>query len=85
MAKTVSLSSTTKGSLGETEDWWRLVVSDDGTAHVEHEWSHHDPYGKRQPSSGTETISVDAFLSGQHDNAMKDKLRAALDEQNDAS
>ena len=34
------LDKRVKGSLGETEDWWRLVRDDNGTLFVEHEWSH---------------------------------------------
>ncbi len=67
-----------KGSLQETEDWWCLVVEDDGTTCVEHEWSHVDPYGKRAPRAGTQRIPVDDFLAGDHDTAAKDNLAELL-------
>ena len=54
------------------DDVW--VVEDDGTTHVEHEWSHVDPYGKKKTNSGTRRIPVDEFLAGDHDATAKSNL-----------
>ena len=63
-----------KGSLLETEDWWHLIVEDDGTTYVEHEWSHVDPYGKRATRAGAQRILVDEFFAGDHDPTAKNNL-----------
>lgn len=67
-----------KGSLQEMEDWWRLVVEDDGTTYVEHEWNHVDPYGKRAPREGKRQIPVDEFFAGDHDPTAKKNLTEFL-------
>lgn len=68
-----------KGSLMETEDWWRLVTEDDGQIYIEHEWSHVDPYKLSLPSnSGTERFGVDEFLGSDAPESAKNALRKML-------
>jgi len=78
MAERIQVYQKVKGSLMENEDWWYLVVDDNGNRHVEHEWSHVDPYGKREPNSGKIKISIDDFLRGDHEAAAKEALKAEL-------
>ena len=78
MSKLIELSTSTKGSLGEDQDWWQLVTDNDGTMFVEHEWSHRNAYKFRVSNSGKEQIAVDHFLSGNYDSNVQQKLRARL-------
>lgn len=78
MAESISLHKKTKGALAEKEDWWRLIVQDDGASYVEHEWSHHDAYGKKKPESGTRKVPIDEFLAGEEESAAQDALRWVL-------
>ena len=78
MAVKTQIHQRIKGALQETEDWWRLVVEDDGTTYVEHEWSHVDPYGQRAPDAGTQRILVNEFLAGDHDPTAKNNLTEFL-------
>ena len=78
MPERVQIGERIKGSLMQNEDWWFLVLEDNGTCHVEHEWSHVDPYGKGQPNSGQKNYSVEEFLAGDHGDGLKSELRSAL-------
>ena len=78
MPETISLLSITRGSWGENEDWWRLIVADDGSMSVEHEWSHQSPYRSHKRSSGKAQFSTDEFLSGDQNVKAKEKLREQL-------
>lgn len=78
MSKLIELSTSTKGSLGEDQDWWQLVTDNDGKMFVEHEWSHRNAYKFRVSNSGKEQIAVDHFLSGNYDSNVQQKLRARL-------
>lgn len=78
MVKRVQIGERIKGSLMQNEDWWHLVLEDDGSYHVEHEWSYVDPYGKSKPNSGKKTFSAEEFLAGDGSDGLKAELRAAL-------
>ena len=78
MSKLIELSTSTKGSLGEDQDWWQLVTDNDGKMFVEHEWSHRNAYKFRVSNSGKEQIAVDHFMSGNYDSNVQQKLRARL-------
>lgn len=78
MAESVPFHKKTKGSLQEKDDWWCLIVQDDGASYVEHEWSHIDAYGKKKPDSGTRNVSIDEFLAGEEEPAAQDALRKVL-------
>lgn len=78
MTKRIQISEQIKGALRQNESWWTLILEDDGTRRIEHEWSHVDPYGKKAASEGKETISVDDFLAGDHPEALKAKVRREL-------
>jgi hypothetical protein len=64
------LHSIAKGAWGETEDWWNLVTEDDGKPWVEHEWSYHDLYGKREPDTGVTRMTVEEFLNDKNQSAI---------------
>lgn len=69
-----------KGSMQQTEDWWRLMKDDQtGEQFVEHEWSHSDL--KSSTDSGTERISIEAFLASTHpwSSSARDELRRVLE------
>ena len=73
------IHSQRKGSMGEDEDWWTLLVdSESGEKTVEHEWSYTNAYGPGQ-DSGTQIVTVDEFLAGNSDQTAKAKLRELLD------
>ncbi len=78
MAKRIQISEQIRGALRQSESWWTLILEDDGSKSMEHEWSHVDPFGKKAPNEGKEIISVDAFLAGDHPEALKAKVRAAM-------
>ena len=78
MPDRIELSASAKGSLGEDEDWWVLVVDDDGKMYVEHEWSHVNAYKFRVGSSGTNQITVSHFLSGDYNSKAQQKLLEEL-------
>ena len=61
MPDRIELSASAKGSLGEDEDWWKLVVDDDGKMYVEHEWSHRNAY-KFRVTDGSEEWSAYTFM-----------------------
>lgn len=66
MAKRTTIIESRKGALGQNEDWYYFVANDDGSCHIEHEWSHGDPYGKGGGSSGSKHLSVEEFLKGNY-------------------
>jgi hypothetical protein len=66
----------------ENEDWWYLVIEDDGSNWVEHEWSYVDRYGKHPPNSGKSRFSVDEFMAADVSPAVKANLETALTEKN---
>lgn len=79
--ETVEYHSRRKGSLGENEDWWRLIISEGGELAVEHEWSHTDAYKGRGSDSGSSQVSVAEFLADANaDGQAKAKLRQVLNE-----
>jgi hypothetical protein len=78
MTKRVQIGERRKGSLAQNEDWWHLVVEDDGSHHVEHEWSYVDPYGKGPGSEGTKSIPTNEFLASDAGPGLKGELRAAM-------
>lgn len=51
-----------KGNLGQYEDWWYLVVGEDGSEHIEHEWDHVRLNGLAQ-NEGTEVLTIDQCLA----------------------
>lgn len=80
MVERITFHTERKGSFEENEDWWRLVIEDDGSSHVEHEWSYVNAYGRnRHDSSGTQSISVADFLSGDHDATARKCLQELLE------
>jgi hypothetical protein len=78
MSRMIELSTSTKGSLGEDQDWWQLVTDSDGKMHVEHEWSHINAYKFRVGNSGKEQITINHFLSGDYNTRAQKKLRERL-------
>lgn len=74
-----------KGSLGEDEDWWELVVDDKGKMYVEHEWSHRNAYKYCVSNSGKNQITVSLFLSGDYNSKAQHKLREELYRRNQAT
>lgn len=75
MAEKVEFHKSVKGPLMETEDWWRLVIEDDGQRFVEHEWSYADPHKlASSDNSGTKRFAVDEFLASDAPQAVKDML-----------
>jgi hypothetical protein len=79
MSDKIELSASAKGSRGEDEDWWRLVIEDDGKMYIEHEWSHLNAYKFRVGNSGKNHIAVSHFLSDDYNPKAQQKLRAELD------
>lgn len=75
------LDARRKGSLGETEDWWRLLRADDGSLYVEHEWSH-TKLKSSASDADSEKVEVDDFLAQDTPSAAtaREKLRAYLAE-----
>jgi hypothetical protein len=80
VAESIPLHQKLKGALQEKEDWWRLIIQDDGDSYVEHEWSHVDAYRDSKPDSGTRRVPIDDFLAGDEETAAQDALRKVLSE-----
>jgi hypothetical protein len=59
------LAERVKGSLGEDEDWWRLMQDDDGALFIEHEWSHTN-LKSLQTDANTRRVEPAAFLAEDH-------------------
>ena len=79
--KRIPIHTSVKGAMAETEDWWTLVINTDtGERLVEHDWSRGNPYKAKSESSGTETVSVDAFLNGDNNVEARLKLKSLLEE-----
>jgi hypothetical protein len=74
----IKIGERRKGALMHDEAWWHLVIEDNGSHYVEHEWSYVDPYGKGKGNSGTENIPTKDFLAGDHNDGLKNELRAQL-------
>lgn len=54
-----------KGHLSQYEDWWYLVVEDDGTTYIEHEWDHVNVNGFAKNADSERIEPSDYFkLSG---------------------
>ena len=77
MSKKIQIGEQKKGPFGEKEDWWYVVVEDDGRKFVEHEWSHVDPY-KGGGNEGTKKVAVDDFLASDASVGLKGAVRDAL-------
>jgi hypothetical protein len=65
-----------KGHLGKYEDWWYLVVNEDGTHNVEHKWDHASTNGGGS-SVGEETYSLYEAMTEAPASAVE-KIRALL-------
>ncbi len=78
MSKMIELCTSTKGSLGEDQDWWQLVTDNDGKMYVEHEWAHRNTYKFRVSHTGSEQIEVNQFLAGDYNSEAQQKLRERL-------
>ena len=52
------------------EDWWWILISEDGRSLVEHQWK--DGEGK---VGGDDAIPVDEFMAGDHSAAAKEELK----------
>jgi hypothetical protein len=81
--KRVLIHRSVKGSLGQTEDWWTLLINaENGQKLVEQEWSYVNPYNpsKDPPgSAGTRTMPVNEFLRSEESNkTVKSKLQDLL-------
>lgn len=74
------LDKRVKGSLGETEDWWRLMREEDGSFFVEHEWSH-TKLKSLMSDEGEKRLTVEEFLAS--DLPKADRARAVLLEMKD--
>jgi hypothetical protein len=73
--KKYKIDSKTKGSLGENEDTWTLLVdAETGERTVEHWWHHMDPYKGRLISEGEKVLPLADFQSG----PLAEKLAAAM-------
>ena len=78
MSRMIDLCTSTKGSLGEDQDWWQLVTDNDGKMYVQHEWSHVNAYKFRVGNAGKEQITVNHFLLGDYNRKAQKKLRERL-------
>ena len=70
MAKRMQISESIKGALRQNEIWWTLILEDDGTKFMEHEWSY--------VNEGVKKISLNEFLSADHPEALKAKVLTVL-------
>lgn len=80
-AEPITFFKTSKGALGEREDWWRLLTEDSGAQIVEHEWAHENPYKTGTSNNGTRKISIDDFLESDASEQAKIALRKLLNRQ----
>jgi hypothetical protein len=70
--------SRASGPLGNKEDWFSLVVPDDGTdPFVEHVWAIHNANGDTE-FNGQSSMSVSDFLSKGYPEDAKKRLRGLL-------
>ncbi len=79
MASKEQFHSRTRGSLMENEDWWYLIIDDQGRQSVLHEWSYVNPYKSSGGDAGSQSYSIEDFLAVGHDAAAKDKLKALIE------
>lgn len=63
MAEKIEFHKRAKGALAEREDWWFLIINDEGARHIVHEWSHHNAYKGGTPNIGEKAIPVEEFLA----------------------
>jgi hypothetical protein len=78
MADGTVFYSLASGTLGNKEDWYRLVVPDDGTGpFVEHAWAIHNADGDTE-FNGENSMSVSDFLSKGYPEDAKMSLRRLL-------
>lgn len=64
--KRYPIHAKTKGSLGENEDTWTLLVNTEtGERTVEHWWHHMNPYKLTLTSEGERVIPLDEFQAGE--------------------
>ncbi len=63
--------------MGQYEDWWHLDANEDGSHTVRHVWDHVRVNGLAR-NEGSESYSVEEFLSGDHHDTAKQKVREAL-------
>jgi hypothetical protein len=78
MADGVVFFSHAGGPSGNQENWYRLVVPDDGTdPFVEHAWAIHNADGETK-FNGQSRMSVSDFLSKGHPEEAKMSLRRLL-------
>jgi hypothetical protein len=79
MLEKIEFYSRAEGPIGEREDWYGLVIPDDGAdPFVEHEWCYHDARGAMEISSGSTNVSIPNFMSGRYPEDAKAKLRDLL-------
>lgn len=50
-----------KGPVANNQDWYHLVIVDDGSQSVEHQRDHINPYDTSQAKTGEKRFSLDAF------------------------
>src|SRR5262245_48802717 len=67
-----------KGALLELEDWWRLIIEDDGSSCVEHEWLHVEAYGHGIAHRGKQVIPLKDFWDGDNDGEACESLVVLL-------
>ncbi|MGO9173629.1 MAG: hypothetical protein ACLP7P_16940 [Rhodomicrobium sp.] len=78
MTEEIEFYSRASGTLGKREDWYRLVVPDDGTSpFVEHAWAYHNADGDTE-FNGSSSIPVSDFLSKEYPEDAKMSLRWLL-------
>ncbi|WP_256809157.1 hypothetical protein [Bradyrhizobium sp. Bra64] len=78
MATRTLITETRRGALGQNEDWWYFVANDDGSRHIEHEWSYVDAHGKGKDSAGTKKLTVEEFLKDNHNAAAVGKVKELM-------
>ena len=74
------ISYKAKGSLGENEDWWYLVVdSETGERSILHEWHNMNPYNSTVTSEGSKSHTLEEFKTSDVGRALKGELAEILD------
>lgn len=62
MAQRVLIAESAKGAFQENDDSWYLVIDDDGTKMVLHEWDHVDIYKNNAMNVGEKTYTIEEAL-----------------------
>ena len=76
--KRYPIHSKTKGSLGENEDTWVLLVdTDTGERTVEHWWHHMNPYKGTTTSEGEKILTLAEFEATEHGSKLVLAMNAA--------